>query len=171
MIQKEIRTCRKWPRLKYVPRKVDVPKSITTITWTPIFKCYVVRCGSKNWQQKDMWLKEIELCAQNMLTILSLIVNMIGRTCMTTKRARESSLSEWLRYSFQLQHLRGTWLRARFQFASHLALIFRFISYQKGVQSEKYPSKAHAPYILSPIYNCIWLSFHFLFVTGGVKYG
>jgi hypothetical protein len=39
--------------------KVDVPKSNTTVNRTPIFKCYVVRCRSKNKHHKDMCLKEI----------------------------------------------------------------------------------------------------------------
>ena len=40
--------------------------------------------GSKNKHQKDMWFKEIGLRAQNMLTILSEIVNIIlggGHVC------------------------------------------------------------------------------------------
>lgn len=32
--------------------KVDVPSSNTTITWTPVFEWYVVRCRSKNGHQK-----------------------------------------------------------------------------------------------------------------------
>ena len=59
--------------------KVDVPKSKTTIIWTPIFEWYVVRCGSKNRHPIHMCLKEIGPCAQNMLIILGSIVNMIGR--------------------------------------------------------------------------------------------
>ena len=39
----------------------------------------MVRRGSKNWCKKDMGLKEIELWAQDILTILGSIVNMIGR--------------------------------------------------------------------------------------------
>jgi hypothetical protein len=42
---------------------------------------YVVRCGFKHWHQKDMCLKKIGLCVQDMLTILSSIVNII---CMAT---------------------------------------------------------------------------------------
>ena len=59
--------------------KVDVPNSNRTTMWTSIFEWEVVDCRSKNEQQKDMCLEEIGLCAQNMLTILSSIVNMIGR--------------------------------------------------------------------------------------------
>ena len=43
-----------------------------------MFDLYVVRCGSKNRHQKDMCSKENGLCAQNMLTILHFIVNIIG---------------------------------------------------------------------------------------------
>lgn len=39
---------------------------------------YVVRCGPKNGYQKDLWLKEIGLCAQNMTTMLGLVVYIIG---------------------------------------------------------------------------------------------
>ena len=42
--------------------------------------------------KKDLCLKEIGLCAQNMITILSSIVNMIGGTYMTTSRAHEYAL-------------------------------------------------------------------------------
>jgi len=38
----------------------------------------VVRCVSKNINQKDMRLKVTGLCAQYMLVILDFIVNMIG---------------------------------------------------------------------------------------------
>ena len=54
------------------------------IIWTPIFEWHVVRWGSKNGHQKYMYLKEIGLRAQNMLTILGSLVNMIGVTFMTT---------------------------------------------------------------------------------------
>ena len=38
----------------------------------------MARCGSKNCHQKDMSSKEIELCAQNLLTILGSIAKIIG---------------------------------------------------------------------------------------------
>jgi hypothetical protein len=38
--------------------KVDVLECNTTIIRAPIFEWYVVMCGSKNWHQKDMCLKE-----------------------------------------------------------------------------------------------------------------
>ena len=59
--------------------KVDVPKSNTTIIWPPTFEWHVFRCGSQNWRQK-----EIGRCAQNMLTILSLIGDTIRETYMAT---------------------------------------------------------------------------------------
>jgi hypothetical protein len=43
-----------------------------------MFEWYVVRCGSKNGQKKDVCLKKIKLHAQNILTILVSIVNRIG---------------------------------------------------------------------------------------------
>ena len=67
--------------------KVNMPKSNTTLIWTPMFEWYVVWCGSKNWHPKEICLNEIGLRAQNMLTILGSRVNMIGGTYMTTKWA------------------------------------------------------------------------------------
>ena len=52
--------------------------SVTYWKQTPIFKWYVVKCGSKNGYQKDMSLKDIELFAQNLLIILGSIFNIIG---------------------------------------------------------------------------------------------
>ena len=46
-----------------------MPKSNTTIMWTPIFGWYVVRCGSKNWHPEVICLKEVVLRAQNMIII------------------------------------------------------------------------------------------------------
>jgi hypothetical protein len=43
----------------------------------------MVKCDSKNTYQKDVCLEEIELCAQNMITSLSSVVNIIGGTYMT----------------------------------------------------------------------------------------
>ena len=58
--------------------KVDVPNSVTYLNWTPILEWYVVRCGSKSRNQKDLCLEEIRLHAQNMITILGSIVYKIG---------------------------------------------------------------------------------------------
>jgi hypothetical protein len=44
--------------------KVDVPKSNTTIICTPIFEWYVVRCGSKNNYQKDMFHRHWTMCSK-----------------------------------------------------------------------------------------------------------
>ena len=51
--------------------------SITFLNRTPIFEWYVVRCGSKNGYQIGMWLKEIGLGTQNLITILGSILNII----------------------------------------------------------------------------------------------
>ena len=64
-----------------------MPNSNIGIIWTPIFEWYVVRCGPKNGYHKDMYLKEIGLSAQILLTILGLItilINIIEGTYMTT---------------------------------------------------------------------------------------
>ena len=66
------------------PVKVDVPKSNIAMIWTSMFEWYMDRCESKDRNQKDMYLKEIGLRAQNMLTILgSIIVIVIVGTYMT----------------------------------------------------------------------------------------
>ena len=65
--------------------KVDVLKSNIVTNWTPIFEWYVVGWGYKNMHQKGMiCYNEIGLHAQNMLTILDSILNVIGGTYMTT---------------------------------------------------------------------------------------
>ena len=52
--------------------------------------------------KKKFVLKEIELHAQNMIPILDLMVNMIGKFKMTIHWAWEPSLWEWVRYSYKL---------------------------------------------------------------------
>ena len=64
--------------------KVSWPNLVTYIKYQPIFEWSVVRCGSKNRHQKDIYLKEIGLCAQNLLAILSSIVNTNVEMYMTT---------------------------------------------------------------------------------------
>lgn len=55
--------------------KVSGPNSVTNLKWTPLSDWCVVRCGSKNRQQKEiMGLQEIWLCVQNVLSILDSIV-------------------------------------------------------------------------------------------------
>jgi hypothetical protein len=49
----------------------------TRVIWTTRFEWYVVRCGSKNKHQKDVCLEEIELRAQDMISILGPVVNVI----------------------------------------------------------------------------------------------
>ena len=57
---------------------VDEPNLITYRNHTHAFEWYLVRCDSKNGYQKNMYSKEIELCAQNRTTILDSIVNIMG---------------------------------------------------------------------------------------------
>ena len=47
-----------------------MPKSNIPIISTPVFEWYAVRCRSNDMHQKDMCSKEVEFCAQNVLTIL-----------------------------------------------------------------------------------------------------
>ena len=58
--------------------RIYVPNLNTIINWTLNIEWHVVRCGYKIWHQKHMCLREIALCAQNMLIILGSIVNIIG---------------------------------------------------------------------------------------------
>ena len=55
-----------------------MPMSITYFYRTLVFEWYVIWRGLKNKYKKDMCLKEIGLCAQNMITILSSTINIIG---------------------------------------------------------------------------------------------
>ena len=57
--------------------KLDVPTSVTQLNRTPISEWYVVRCGSNNGYLRDMCSKDIGLRVQNVMTVLSLIVNII----------------------------------------------------------------------------------------------
>ena len=57
--------------------RVDMPNSNIAAIWTPIFEWYVVRLRPKNRHQKSMWLEEIGLTPQNMITIVDSIVNII----------------------------------------------------------------------------------------------
>jgi hypothetical protein len=66
------------PTFEWCVIKVDMPKSNIAIIWTPTFGWYVFRCEFENKHKKDMCLKKIGLCVQNMLTILGLVINMIG---------------------------------------------------------------------------------------------
>jgi hypothetical protein len=59
---------------------VDNPYLVTFLDERLIFKWCVVSSGSKNGHQKDMWSKEIGLCAQNVRIILSSKVNKIEGT-------------------------------------------------------------------------------------------
>ena len=62
--------------LKQRCNKVEVPNLMADLSRTPIFKWYVVRCGSNRYQ-KHVCFKEIGLRAQKMITILGSIVNII----------------------------------------------------------------------------------------------
>ena len=51
---------------------------VTYLKWIAIFEWYVVCCGFKNGYRKGiMSLKEIGMCAQNVITFLGSIVNII----------------------------------------------------------------------------------------------
>ena len=58
--------------------KVSGPNLVTYLNQTTVIEWCVGRCGSKNGLQKDMFLKEIWLRAQDLLTILDSIVSIIA---------------------------------------------------------------------------------------------
>ena len=60
-----------------------MPNSVAYLNQTSIFKWYGIRCGSKNAYSKDTCLKEMGVPAQNVITILGSIVNVIVGTYMT----------------------------------------------------------------------------------------
>ena len=55
---------------------------------TPIFEWCLLRCVSKNKHHLDMHSKEIGLFVQNLLIFLGLIVNIVGGTCIHSRRTR-----------------------------------------------------------------------------------
>lgn len=60
-----------------------MPNLVTNLNWTPMFEGYVARWVSENGYQNDKCSQEIGLCAPNMISILSSIVDIIGVTHMT----------------------------------------------------------------------------------------
>jgi hypothetical protein len=71
--------------------KVDVPNSVTNLNKTLTFEWCVVRCGPKTNMKEDTGLEEIGLHAQNMITILGSLHNIIRGAYMIIQRTRESS--------------------------------------------------------------------------------
>jgi hypothetical protein len=59
--------------------RVDMPHSFTYFIYLASYGVNLVWCGSKNGYQKGMCLKEIGLCVQKMITIVSSLVNTIER--------------------------------------------------------------------------------------------
>ena len=44
--------------------KVDMSKLDILKFWTPLSEWYVVRCGSKNWHQKDVFKRKWTTCSK-----------------------------------------------------------------------------------------------------------
>ena len=108
---------------------LDMPNSNNMIIWTPMFELYVIGFRSKNGHQKKVFWREVGLHAQNMLTTLSSIVNIIGR-------GGGERLYDHLMNKYKLQRLWGKWLHARGS-VNHLALIMCSISYEMWVPREE----------------------------------
>jgi len=64
----------KWRRSKVSGPKVGQIQA-TYLKWTTICERFVIRCESKNGRQKNTFLKEIGVWAQNMSTILDIYNN------------------------------------------------------------------------------------------------
>jgi hypothetical protein len=54
---------------------MDVPNSVPNLVWSPIFEQCMVGFESKNGHHKEMCRKEIGLCAQSLLFLLDIVVN------------------------------------------------------------------------------------------------
>ena len=67
-----------------------------------VFKWWVVGCGSKTEHQDDMYVDEIGLLAQHLLTVLGSIVNIVGRTLWSFNEPEKLHL----RQSYELQKLK-----------------------------------------------------------------
>jgi hypothetical protein len=65
-----------WIQLVFWVRVDNDPYSVTFLIGTHIFQWYTVWCGSKN-QKAHPCLQGIKLCAQNMITIIGSIINII----------------------------------------------------------------------------------------------
>ena len=63
---------------KSVVLKVDVRNLGTHLNQTPIFEWHAVWYHSKNGYHEDTCQKATGMCAQNMITTLTSIVNLIG---------------------------------------------------------------------------------------------
>ena len=61
--------------------KVNVASFMSILEWTHVFEWCMVGYGP----QIDMCCKEIELCAQNLLTTLDATINIFGKTYMIIK--------------------------------------------------------------------------------------
>ena len=81
-----------FPIVTFVP-KVHVRNSNIAMMWTPIFKWYVVRCGSRNKHQKDTHMFKRDWTTCSKCTNSSRLTNQHHlATYMTTQWAGESSL-------------------------------------------------------------------------------
>ena len=50
--------------MKTLGAKVDEPNLVTYLNWTPIFEWCVVRCGSMNGYQKDVFERDWTTCSK-----------------------------------------------------------------------------------------------------------
>lgn len=78
--------------------KVCGPWVVNLLDWTSIFEWHMTTLVIKNRNPKDTCHNEIGLCAQELWIIVSLIVNMIGRTihpCDHLQSSRTFTLSSY----------------------------------------------------------------------------
>jgi hypothetical protein len=63
---------------------------VNFLNMTPIFEWHMVWCGPKNGHHTNICVKEIEQHAQNMITVLNTIVNIMRRVNITISNMHEN---------------------------------------------------------------------------------
>jgi hypothetical protein len=117
-------TCRHSRLYDFVVGKTYEPKSNILVIQTPIFECYVVRCG----------------CESTMKTCVYKRLDLYGKTLGHLNSTGPI-------YSHDLQKIMGQMvLRTRLGFADHLSLIVCFIFHEEWVHDrEKYLNNTRLP--------------------------
>ena len=121
--------------------KVCVPIFNVATICTHIFKCYLVRCGSKEQPPQRHMFRDFGLHAQNILgSIISVQGNLYDHLM-------SFSIFTLIMNKIFIRAPKK-WRQAQFGFASHLTQIACFISYKMWVQREKHLNKTHPSSIL-----------------------
>ena len=117
----------------------------------------MVSCGSKNGHQKDTCSKAIGLRrARNILTIFSLIVNMIGEIYMRTRIIFTLIINEIIHMSSKNHEANDDRHNSDSLIIAQYSPVC-FVSYEKWVQRGKYPKNTRLNYLIGN-YNEEWLA-------------